>query len=107
MLKPKYPPTQTYTAAPLVTQHVAQPVPGPEARRQAVHVPVRTGVGGLVQSRPGTALLVVFGAIAGVLALAAVAVSLLLAVAVTAVALAVSGLVVLFLVHAVRDELHR
>lgn len=58
----------------------------------------------MVQNSPGTALALAAGGIAGVLALASVAVSLLLAVAVTAVALSISGVVLLLLVRALRQE---
>ncbi|WP_328676724.1 SpdD protein [Streptomyces sp. NBC_00322] len=107
MFKPKYPTPDTYKpsleastpAAPLVQPTSSAPAPAPTAPGN--------GLAALVQRSPGTAVLVVAGGIGGTLALAAVAVSLLLAVAVTAIALAASGVVLLFLVRTVRDELHR
>ncbi|MFI1280469.1 membrane protein FAM174 family protein [Streptomyces sp. NPDC020858] len=102
MFKPKYPSPDTYTPATI------RPAPAPAEHPEPAIAQVRANspiaVGGLVQSSPGTALALAVGGVAGVLALASVAVSLLLAVAVTAVALSVSGVVLLFLVRAVRQD---
>ncbi|MFD9078954.1 SpdD protein [Streptomyces erythrochromogenes] len=101
MFKPQYPRPDTYTPAtirPTPAVPAEQPAAGP------VPAAAPTFLGGLVQNSPGTVLALAAGGVAGVLALASVAVSLLLAVAVTAVALAVSGVVLLFLVRALRQE---
>lgn len=99
MFKPQYPRPDTYTPATVrPTPTPVEPAPAP--------APAKTpsALGGLVQQSPGSALLLAAGGVAGVLALASVAVSLLLAVAVTAVALSISGVVLLFLVRALRQE---
>ncbi|MFD5508936.1 SpdD protein [Streptomyces sp. NPDC127051] len=105
MFKPRYPTPDTYTPATI------RPTPALAEQTEATASPVPTvkpsGLGGLVAQSPGTALALAAGGVAGVLALASVAVSLLLAVAVTAVALSVSGVVVLLLVRALRQELGR
>ncbi|WP_217505952.1 SpdD-like protein, partial [Streptomyces lunaelactis] len=92
----------TYTPATI------RPTPEPAEYAGSIPAPMPTtapnALGGLVQNSPGTALALVAGGVAGVLALASVAVSLLLAVAVTAVALSVSAVVLLFLVRALRQE---
>ncbi|MFF9004621.1 SpdD protein [Streptomyces goshikiensis] len=100
MFKPQYPTPDTYTPATI------RPTPAPVEQREGATVPHKTpnALGGLVQQSPGTALALAAGGVAGVLALASVAVSLLLAVAVTAVALSVSGVVLLFLVRALRQD---
>ncbi|CAM5274563.1 SpdD protein [Streptomyces avidinii] len=104
MFKPKYPSPDRYTPAtirptPALVEHSeSAPAPAPVHRKSS------TALGGLVQNSPGTALALAAGGVAGVLALASVAVSLLLAVAVTAVALSTSGVVLLFLVRALRQE---
>ncbi|MFB6484371.1 SpdD protein [Streptomyces virginiae] len=100
MFKPQYPRPDTHAYSP-ATIH---PTPAPAEPPASVPVRPPTGLGSLVQSSPGTALALAAGGIAGVLALASVAVSLLLAVAVTAVALSISGVVLLFLVRALRQE---
>ncbi|MCX5198019.1 SpdD protein [Streptomyces sp. NBC_00249] len=101
MFKPQYPRPDTYTPA-------TRPTPAPVEPSTPAPAPVPakppTAFGALVQQSPGSALLLFAGGIAGVLALASVAVSLLLAVAVTAVALSISGVVLLFLVRALRQE---
>ncbi|TDU77689.1 SpdD protein [Streptomyces sp. KS 21] len=99
MFKPQYPRPDTYTPATIrptqaPVEHPATPAPAKSP----------TALHGLVQNSPGTALALTAGGVAGVLALASVAVSLLLAVAVTAVALSISGVVLLFLVRALRQE---
>ncbi|MFD7085383.1 SpdD protein [Streptomyces sp. NPDC059918] len=100
MFKPKYPSPDTYTPATI------RPAPSLAERSAAAPVSAKppTALGGLVQNSPGTALALAAGGVAGVLALTSVAVSLLLAVAVTAVALSVSGVVLLFLVRALRQD---
>ncbi|MGT2528402.1 SpdD protein [Streptomyces nojiriensis] len=98
MFKPQYPSPDTYTLATI------RPTPVPVEPSAAAPAKTPAGLGGLVQSSPGTALALAAGGVAGVLALASVAVSLLLAVAVTAVALSVSSVVLLFLVRALRQE---
>ncbi|MFJ9344244.1 hypothetical protein ACIRP0_33945 [Streptomyces sp. NPDC101733] len=100
MFKPQYPRPDTYTPATI------RPTPMTVGNPAAAPVPAKapSALGGLAQHSPGTALALVAGGIAGVLALASVAVSLLLAVAVTAVALSVSAVVLLFLVRALRQE---
>lgn len=98
MFKPRYPTSDT----PTLTAHT------PAATPPAAPAPVSAG-SGLAARLPrstGTTIALAAGGVAGVLALASVAVSLLLAVAVTAVALSVSGLVVLFLVRTLRDEIN-
>ncbi|WP_371678545.1 hypothetical protein [Streptomyces sp. NBC_01276] len=103
MFKPQYPRPDTYAPATI------RPTPAPVEQPTPTPLPAKppTALGGLVQQSPGTALALVAGGIAGVLALASVAVSLLLAVAVTAVALSVSAVVLLFLVRALRQEFTR
>ncbi|MFB6825112.1 SpdD protein [Streptomyces virginiae] len=100
MFKPKYPSPDTYTAVTI------RPAPTPAEHSAVAPVSAKppTALGGLVQNSPGTALALAAGGVTGVLALASVAVSLLLAVAVTAVALSVSGVVLLFLVRALRQD---
>ncbi|MFI5826917.1 SpdD protein [Streptomyces sp. NPDC051578] len=100
MFKPQYPRPDTYT--PATIRPTPAPVEDPESAPALAKTP--TALGGLVQNSPGTALALAAGGVAGVLALASVAVSLLLAVAVTAVALSLSGVVLLFLVRALRQE---
>ncbi|MGW7460357.1 SpdD protein [Streptomyces sp. NPDC054797] len=102
MFKPKYPSPDTYT--PTTIRPTPAPVEHSESAPAPVHGKSSTALGGLVQNSPGTALALAAGGVAGVLALASVAVSLLLAVAVTAVALSISGVVLLFLVRALRQE---
>ncbi|MEU4947763.1 SpdD protein [Streptomyces lavendulae] len=101
MFKPQYPIPDTYAPATIrpAQTETAAPAPVPAGKNSAL--------GGLAAQSPGTALALAAGGVAGVLALASVAVSLLLAVAVTAVALSISGVVVLLLVRALRQELGR
>ncbi|MET9960961.1 SpdD protein [Streptomyces sp. NPDC006326] len=100
MFKPQYPRPDSYAPATI------RPTPVPVEHTASAPAPAKTPtvLGGLVQQSPGTALALAAGGIAGVLALASVAVSLLLAVAVTAVALSISGVVLLFLLRALRQE---